>query len=123
MDIINNIKQTYTQNRRLIIWVVCLIALAVILWFIFRKVKTSDQHKEEIKKLEERNKYLESQNYKDSLYRVDTVEVEITKTNERIIYNTKVYEKIIHKYDTATAIEHEKYYRTRYGQDTSTNER
>jgi hypothetical protein len=113
----------YTKYKRPILIGLSALILLALVWFIFRPRKIPDQHEEEIKKLEERNKYLESQNYKDSLYRVDTVEVEITKTNERIIYNTKVYEKIIHKYDTATASEHERYYRTRYGQDTSTDKR
>ena len=121
MDIIKPIGVFYTKHRRPIIWVVCLLALVAVLWFIFRKVKEGKQHTEEIKALEQRNKYLESQNYKDSLYRVDTVQVEITKTNERIIYNTKVYEKIIHKYDSANVLEHEQYYRTRYGTDTFNN--
>jgi hypothetical protein len=123
------IQTFYTKHRRLIIVIVCLLALAVLLWFIFRRIKVLEGHAKEIKALEERNKYLESENYKDSVARfseyakIDTVNKIITLTNERIIYNTKIYEKIIHRYDSANASEHEKYYRARYSQDTSAYQR
>lgn len=97
--------------------VVVVLAVVWILWAVKVKDKPSAREVE----LEERIKYLESENYKDSLYRVDTVEKRIILTNERIIHNTKIYEKIIHKYDTATATEHERYYANRYRKDTASD--
>lgn len=121
MGIVTNAKEFYVKNKTNVIWVGSLIAFVLLYWFVFRPVLIPEENKERIKVLEERNKYLESENYKDSLYRVDTVNKIITLTNERIIYNTKIYEKIIHKYDSASAREHEAYYRTRYGKDTAGN--
>lgn len=124
-----NVQTFYTKHKRPIVWIAIILGLALVFWFVFREVNIGKDHSAEIKKLDERNKYLESENYKDSLYRldeakrVDTFNNVITLTNERIIYNTKIYEKIIHLYDTASANEHERYYRTRYGSDTASNQR
>lgn len=95
------------------------VLLVVAIIYIFKPKETRANNEAEMQRLEQRNKYLESQQYKDSLYRVDTVLNTITLTNERIIYNTKIYEKIIHKYDSAPAAEHERYYRARYGEDSA----
>lgn len=76
-----NFRETYTKHRRLIIGIVCLLALAVLLWFVFRKVKTDweyDRNAEREFILKERDAararitadsiaYL---NFQDSMYKV-----------------------------------------------------
>ena len=38
-------RETFTQHRRLVIWIVCLVVLAVLLWFVFRKVKVWERER------------------------------------------------------------------------------
>ena len=103
--------------------IICLAALVVAsITYILWPKNTKEPSKREVE-LEERNKYLESENYKDSLYRIDTVYKRVVTTNERIIYNTKIYEKIIHAHDTTDATQHERYYANRYRQDSAINQR
>ena len=112
-----NLKQTIRSNKVAVI--IGLIALAIILWLIFRPVRIDGDNK--LKEyLQLQNDSLRSEIQKEQelraqeSQRIDSILTIIENTDFKIIRSKEYHERIIHHYDTASIKQLEKFFQSRY---------